>query len=70
MPLVLGVQEPEGQRVTNERTPQVGESCRVWHGPGFIRSGRVIAVDEYKKQVLVEYEYNIPDEWVKWSKLC
>lgn len=56
--------------MTNERTPQIGESCRVWHGPGFIRSGRVVAVDEYKKEVLVEYEYNIPDEWVKWSKLC
>jgi hypothetical protein len=56
--------------MTKDQLPRIGECCRVWHGPGFTRSGRVIDVDEYNKRVLVEYDYNIPNEWVAWSKLC
>lgn len=50
--------------------PKVGHSCRVWHGPGFIRSGRIIGIDMQDRKVLVEYDYDIPNEWVRWSKLC
>lgn len=54
----------------DQNAPKVGESCRVWHGPGFIRSGRIIAIDHQDREVLVEYDYPIPNEWVRWSKLC
>ncbi len=53
-----------------ESVPKLGERCRVWHGQGFTRSGRIIRVDSRDREVLVEYDYDIPNEWVKWSKLC
>ena len=50
--------------------PSVGSSCRVWHGPGFTREGRIIDINRQDREVLVRYIYDIPDEWVRWSKLC
>jgi len=50
--------------------PKIGEFVRVWCGPDFVREGRVIGRDEHDREVLVRFVYDIPDEWVRESKLC
>jgi len=50
--------------------PQVNESVRVWYGSGFIRSGHVVSVDAQDREVLVEFNYEIPDAWVREDQLC
>lgn len=50
--------------------PQIEERVRVWLGPDFVRTGTVIDRNEYQGQVLVEFDYNIPNEWVRESRLC
>ena len=50
--------------------PQIGESVRVWYGSGFIREGRVLKLDEQDRMALVEFVYDIPNEWVREDQLC
>lgn len=50
--------------------PKVGESVRVWYGSGFTRSGRVRAINEQDREVLVSFNYDIPDAWVGIDQLC
>jgi len=53
-----------------DKLPQVNESVRVWYGVDFIRSGRVIEIDEQNQEVLVDFYYDIPNAWVSEDKLC
>ena len=50
--------------------PQVNEHVRVWYGPGFIRSGYVIAVDNTDSEILVDFDYDLPNAWVREDQLC
>lgn len=61
---------PSSDLVLGGRPIRRGDSVRVWHGLDFIRSGTVIGLDHQNREVLVEYDYDIPNEWVKVSKLC
>ena len=53
-----------------DELPQVNEPVRVWYGSGFIRSGRVIGIDQQEREVLVDFDYGIPNEWVREDQLC
>lgn len=53
-----------------DELPEINESVRVWYGSGFIRSGRVISIDEQNRDVLVEFIYDIPNAWVREDQLC
>lgn len=50
--------------------PQKGERCRVFYGSEFYRSGEIIDVNRQEKTALVRFDYDIPDEWEPWRKLC
>ncbi len=53
-----------------DELPQVNEAVRVWYGPGFTRTGRVIEVDEQDRNVFVEFDYDIPNAWVRDDQIC
>lgn len=50
--------------------PQINESVRVWYGIDFVRSGTVIDVNEQDREVLVDFNYDIPNSWVRDDQLC
>jgi len=49
---------------------QINDPVRIWYGPGFIRSGHVIDRNEQDRELLVKFDYDIPDAWVRDDQLC
>jgi hypothetical protein len=54
----------------DEIEPKVGEKARVFYGSNFYRSGYIASVNRQDRVALVRFDYDLPDEWVAWSKLC
>ena len=44
--------------------PKVGGWCRFWFGLGFIRAGKILAIDDDDGMVWVRWDYQpLPNTW-------
>lgn len=50
--------------------PKLEDRARVFYGSDFYRTGFVIGVNRQDRTALVRFDYDIPDEWVRWDRLC